>query len=157
MGITAPADNPPSAGRRPRLDRQPHVNVPAKIAAAVAIGAERRRWPADRTGTRNQPRLEQDLGAIADAQHVFPGLRRFNDRIGQLVVCGNSTSPDPILVREAARQDKGVERAQADGTATPVNRLSVEPRGLQGTHGFVLAIGTGEDRHRNPRAQAAAP
>ena len=125
------AGRQPAQGRdAPWFDRQPHVNVPAKIAAAIRVGRERRRGPANRTGTGNQTRFEQDLSTVADPEHEFAGLRRFDDRIGHFIMRGDRAGADAILVREATWQNERIERAQGRSAAAPVHGLSVDSGGV---------------------------
>ena len=76
------------------------------------VGRERRRGPAQRPGARDETGFEQNLGAVADAEHEFAGLRAFDHGVGQLVVRRDGARPHAIFVREAARQHERIECAQ---------------------------------------------
>ena len=100
------------AARRARR-RASRRRAGRRSAAPGAFVAKRRGRPAHRRPCRERARFEQDLRAVADAEHEFSGdcARRSTESI-DAIVRGDRAGAHAILVGKAARQHVGIVSAQ---------------------------------------------
>src|SRR5207245_5154658 len=93
-----------------------------------------------------QPRLAQDLEAVADAQHeaTLAGVPRHGVHDGREL--GQRAAAEVVAVREAARQDDAV-RAAERAVLVPERHRLVAQHALGGAQRVPVVVGAGEDDH----------
>src|SRR3989441_267839 len=93
-----------------------------------------------------QPRLAQDLEAVADAQHeaTLAGVPRHGVHDGR--EHGQRAAAEGVAVREAARQDHAVRAAERAVLGLEGHRL-VAQHALGGAQRVPVVVGAGEDDH----------
>src|SRR5262245_14115549 len=132
----------------------------AVVAAAVPRVRRERHLHIARRDARNEPGLDEDLGPVADPEDGLARVRHLGDRVDDRELRGDRARAHTVLEREAAGDDRRVEREELARRARPTEDLGGEPGGAADADRLPLAVRARqlEDRdalHRAPLASYA--
>ena len=130
-----------------RRAKLPEGRVFRKARLNGAVAAQRGR----------EPRFEQDLRAVADAQDQFALGGALADGRHQSIVRGDRARAHAIFVCEPARQHVRVEASHLVEIGVPVNSIGFEPDRATRANGLFFAIGPRKNENSDPRTHAGTP